>query len=141
MIKKILFQDDQYLKNIALLFLRVGIGIIYINFGFTKLMAGQEKWLWLGSQLQYLGISSMPMLFGFKAAMSEFLGGILLVLGCLTRFAAAAIACTMFVAVVMHISKGDGFSGAAFALSMLLVCISIVVSGGGTFSIDARYFE
>ncbi len=73
------------------------------------------------------------------AAASECIGGIMLVLGLGTRIAAFLMACSMAVAVVMHISQGDGFSGAAHALSMLVVFLSLVISGGGAYSMEHMF--
>jgi len=134
-----IFKDSCRGKNLGLLILRVGIGIIFILHGYPKLLGGMAKWAWLGSKMSLLGITFMPAFWGFVAGASECVGGALLVVGFITRIAAFFMAGVMFVACYMHLSQGDGFSGAAHALSMLAVFVSIVFSGAGEYSLDQRF--
>lgn len=122
-------------RDLGLLILRVGIGLIFIRHGYPKLMGGKEQWLWLGSQMQYLGIMFAPIFWGFMAASSEFFGGIALVIGFYPRIAAFFMGCVMFAACMMHISKVDGFNTLSHPLSLLVVFISIIFMGGGAFSL------
>jgi putative oxidoreductase len=124
-------------KDLGLLILRVGIGLIFIYHGYPKLMGGQEKWLWLGNQMIYLGIAFAPTVWGFMAAIAECIGGGMLVLGLGTRLAAFLMACVMVVACMMHWNIGDPFSLLAHPLSLLVVFVSLFVSGAGRFSLDA----
>ncbi len=134
-----LCKDSGKAKDLGLLLLRVGIGLIFIRYGYFKIVGGPEKWLWLGSKMSHLGITFVPVLWGFIAAASEFIGGIMLVVGLGTRIAAFFMGCVMAVAVVMHFSQGDGFSGYAHALSLLIVFLSIFISGGGACSIEHMF--
>ena len=62
--------------DIALLILRVGIGIMFILHGYPKMMGGMEKWILLGSYgMSSLGIDYFPAFWGFMSAFSEFFGG------------------------------------------------------------------
>ncbi len=127
-------------KNFGLLILRIGIGFIFFYVhGYPKLMGGMAKWTWAGSQMALFGITFAPAFWGFMAAVSECIGGLLLMIGFATRLAASLMAFTMFVACSMHFSLGEGLSGAAYALSMLTVFASIVFSGAGTFSLDRLF--
>lgn len=85
------------------------------------------------------GVSEMgfplPGLFAWVAGLSEFLGGILLALGFLTRPAALAIGFTMVVAAfIAH--AGDPFSKMEMALLYLTLCVLFLGLGGGRFSVD-----
>lgn len=75
------------------------------------------------------------------AALSEFGGGLALVLGLLTPVACFGIACTMAFAAYMHISRGDPFvgRGASFepALGYLVTAVLLALAGPGAYSLDA----
>lgn len=116
------------IQELGLFIIRVGMGIIFIMHGFPKLAAGVEKWTMLGSAMQNFGITFAPALWGFAAACAEFFGGIALMLGVGTRIAALMIGSVMLVAVVFHLGKGDGFSGYAHALSLLIVMVGLAVA-------------
>ena len=133
---KLLFSNDERNKDLGLLIMRVGIGLLFMNYGWGKLMAGSEQWIWLGSQMAHLGITWAPWWWGLKAAASEAIGGVLLVLGFCTRIGAFLIAAVMSVAVVMHLSIGDGFKVFSFPLSLLFVMLGLICAGGGRYSFD-----
>jgi hypothetical protein len=77
---------DRY-RDAGLLLLRVGIGLSYIGYGAPKLSGGSPMWEELGQAMRYLGITFAPTAWGFLAAVSEFFGGLALVVGGLFRFA------------------------------------------------------
>ncbi|HMU65598.1 MAG TPA: DoxX family protein, partial [Cellvibrionaceae bacterium] len=71
----------------------------------------------------------------------EFFGGLALLLGLLTRPAAALLAFTMLVALVsVHLPNGlfMANNGYEFALALLAASVSLVISGGGSLSLDRR---
>ena len=107
--------------------------------GFPKIMAGPQRWLWLGSQMHNLGITFGAVFWGFAAACSEFFGGICLLLGLATRIAALFMAGVMLVALVFHLSKGDLFGGYVHALSLFVVVMGLVITGGGQYSLDSYF--
>ncbi len=123
------------LYNIGHFILRVGIGLIFIFHGYPKISGGTEKWLWLGSQMKYFGITFAPVFWGFMAACAEFFGGICLTVGFYTRIAAFFIAGVMVVALIMHLNKGDDFTTFSHPLSNLIIMISLMLMGGGMWSL------
>lgn len=73
------------------------------------------------------------------AALSELVGGLLLVFGFLTRVGAFFIACTMLTAIVGVHWSGGFFAanrGYEYPLALLAMAIALMVSGGGQASID-----
>ena len=86
-----MFKSLSQYADLGLLLGRLGIGAIYIVFGWQKLSGGQVAWTHIGHAMAYLGIGFMPNVWGLLAALAEFLGGILLVLGFLFRPAATLI--------------------------------------------------
>jgi putative oxidoreductase len=82
----------------------------------------RPPWFWLGA-----------------AALSEFLGGILVGLGFFTRVGAFFIACTMLTAVAgVHWSKGffGANGGYEYPLALLSMALGLLISGGGVASVD-----
>lgn len=79
----------------------------------------------------------IPEFFGWCAILAEFLGGLCLVTGFLTRPAALFVIITMLVA-VFNIHMHDPWGKKEFALAYLVSALAFVVSGGGMYSIDAR---
>lgn len=135
MLKQLLFSDAGSLQ-LGFMILRVGIGALFALHGWAKVVGGTATWQWLGSQLGVFGITFMPVMWGFIAAMAEFGGGICLVLGFASRLAALVICAVMVVAISYHINKGDSFETYSHPMALLIVMIAIVIAGPGSFSID-----
>jgi putative oxidoreductase len=95
--------------------------------GFEKFVSGttpfsfmKPAWLWLGA-----------------AALSELVGGVLIVLGLLTRVGAFFVACTMLTAVVgVHWGSFFAPKGMEYPLVLLGMALALLISGGGMASID-----
>ncbi len=125
--------------QIALFLIRVSFGIIYIMHGFPKIAGGPERWEGIGGAMANVGIGFAPVFWGFMASISEFGGGLLLVLGLLTRPAAAFMAFTMLLATFMHITGGDPVNSALHSLKGLVVFVALLYSGPGRWSVDNRW--
>lgn len=96
---------------------------------------------WMGEE------SSFPSIFQLLAAISEFGGGIVIIVGFLTRLGALGIGCTMFVAVCKHLFvKGDPFvsltgeSSYELALVYFSIALLLLILGPGRFSLDEKIF-
>lgn len=135
---RIICYDSEQAKNLGLLFLRVGIGLIFMRHGIPKLFAGLETWQWLGSQMSNLGIHFAHPFWGFAVGCAESFGGLCLILGLGTRIATSFMAFVMFVALVMHLTKGDAWAMLAHPLSLLVVFVALIIMGAGSYSFDAR---
>jgi putative oxidoreductase len=114
----------------AVVFIAHGSGKVLGSFGgpgFKAFISEQTPfpfmrpaWLWLAA-----------------AALSELVGGVLLLLGFLTRIGAFLIACVMLTAIVGVHSKAFFLpSGMEYALTIFAVAIALLISGGGAASID-----
>ncbi len=126
---------DKY-RDIGLLTLRVGIGAMFVLHGLPKLIAGPETWTMLGGSMKTLGVDFAPTVWGFMAAFSEFVGGLLLVLGFFTRPACFLLFSTMIVATMMHIGKGDPFLKYSHAMESGILFLSLILIGPGRYSLD-----
>ncbi|MBF0252328.1 MAG: DoxX family protein [Candidatus Omnitrophica bacterium] len=118
-------------KNIGLLIIRVGLGIMFIIHGYPKITAGPEVWAKLGGAMGVLGIKIFPVFWGFMAAASEFMGGILLIAGVAFIPACAFMGFTMLVAASMHLAVGDGLGKTSHAIELMIVFIGLMLIGPG----------
>jgi putative oxidoreductase len=125
-------------SDAGILFLRIGIGFAFIFVhGWGKIMGGPELWGKIGGSMANMGITFAPVFWGFMASLSEFGGGILILLGLFTRPASAFMAFTMLTAFMMHTSKLDPWSKAIYPMEMFAVFMALLFIGAGKYSIDA----
>lgn len=122
----------------GLLVLRVGLGLSFIAHGWPKLAGGAEKWEMLGHAMASVGVGWGHLYWGFAAAIAEFVGGGLLVIGLGVRPVAAALAFTMAVAAKWHLDDGAPFTSWSHALEDGVAFVALMLTGGGRFSMDER---
>ena len=127
-------------KDYAPLFLRLGVGIVFVFHGLQKMFGlfdgpGLEGF---GRSLAKLGFEPGT-LWAVLVAGSELGGGLLIIFGFLTRYAAAALCCVMAVAII----RGHGLStfsieagGFEYAFVLFMASFSLLLSGGGNCSLD-----
>ncbi|MFA7174284.1 MAG: DoxX family protein [Kiritimatiellia bacterium] len=128
---------DKYQEQ-GLLILRIGIGTMFMCHGIPKLLGGPEAWTKLGGALSAMGVSFAPTFMGFMAAISESGGGLLLILGLLTRPACFLLLSTMTVATAMHVKQGDPFTVYSHALEAAILFFSLLFIGPGKLSLDEK---
>lgn len=139
--------------DIALLILRVGLGLIVLFYGSQKLLqafggAGFAQTVdWMGSTYH------IPRLFASLAIFAEFFGSLGLIFGLLTPVAAIGVMCSMATAFYLQASKPGALStvfsqghpaDAAQIFYPLFLCIAalcILIAGAGRYSVDARLFK
>ncbi|MEE9554467.1 MAG: DoxX family protein [candidate division Zixibacteria bacterium] len=131
------FKTEKY-RDLGLLILRVGIGLMFAYHGAPKLFGGPEKWEKLGGAMGNFGLDIFPVFWGFMASVSEFVGGIFLAVGFLTGPSCALLAVTMIIAAVFHLAGGDGLGRASHAIEAGILFISLIFIGAGKYSLDFR---
>jgi putative oxidoreductase len=125
-------------RDAGLFVLRVGIGVCYMAHGWGKI-SNPDGWEGLGGAIGALGFTVPPLVakvFGFLAALSEFGGGICLILGFLFRPACIMMAGTMGVALATHLKHGDPFVIYSHPLENLILFFSLIFIGPGKISIE-----
>lgn len=123
----------------AMLPLRLATGIIFIAHGAGKVLGSfggpglrtfasypapypfmRPAWLWMGA-----------------AALSELVGGTLIVLGLFTRLAAFLLICVMLTAIAgVHWPVFFAPKGFEFPLALLGTALALLIAGGGQASVD-----
>jgi putative oxidoreductase len=120
-------------QSLALLALRLIVGTAFILHGWPKV---QKPTSWMGPD-------GPPAFLQLAAAIAEFGGGIALILGFLTPFAAGFIAIDMIAAMLLvHFPKGHKFVNPGegsyeLPLVFLGVMIAFIAIGPGRYSLDA----
>ena len=119
--------------------LRIGLGGILIPHGCQKLfgMFGGQGLSANAALFDRIGYSP-GMFWGTLVGCTELVGGILLILGLFTRFAAAAVFIFMIVAVRFTSAKGFFWTNGGFEFALLIgICaLYFLLRGGGHWSLD-----
>jgi putative oxidoreductase len=124
-------------RDTGLLIMRIGLGVAFLIHGLPKLVGGPDKWAPLGKAMGHLGIHIFPVFWGFMAAVSEGIGGLLLILGLFYRPVCLLLAFTMTVATLaLAIPKGRNFNEYSHPLKLVFVFVGLACVGPGRFSID-----
>ncbi|ADW68623.1 DoxX family protein [Granulicella tundricola] len=79
----------------------------------------------------------LPYWLGYVSVCTEFLGGLCLVLGFLTRSAAFMVAGNMLVALI-KVNLHHGYAGSEYTLALIAMALLLVLTGSGTLALDRR---
>lgn len=125
--------------------LRIVLGVLFFAHGAQVTLGWFGGYGFHGTMQYFTQTMGIPAVFAFLAIMAQFLGGIGLIVGFLSRIAAFGIAADMVVAVIkVHMAyglfmnwsgtqKGEGFE---YHLLVIAITIVIMVKGAGALSID-----
>lgn len=130
--------------DVAALLLRVSLGIVIFAHGAQKMLG------WWGGYgprgtLEFFAGLGIPAPLGWIGILTEFVGGILLVLGLGTRLVALNLAIMLSVAVAtvhapngffMNWSGQQAGEGYEFFILAVTMALALVVRGGGAWSLD-----
>jgi putative oxidoreductase len=121
------------LQPLGLLVLRLSLGAIMIAHGYPKVFGG------LHHHVEVVQSLHMPGWLGYLSAAAEFLGGILLVIGFLTRLAALFVCVNMLVAIfAVHFKNGFlGQGNYQFPLALAAIAFSLIFFGAGPIALDS----
>jgi putative oxidoreductase len=126
----------------GIMILRVVLGFAMVVHGWPKVIpAGGFHHGNLRAALEHFahfvaGLGLPPWL-GYVSAFTEFVGGIFLVLGLLTRLVAFLVAINMLVA-VGAVDVHHGYSGSEYAVALAAMAILLVVTGSGRPALDRK---
>lgn len=128
----------------TLALLRIVLGIIFIYHGYGKLFIKGA----LPSTAQFFAAVGIP-LANYAAvlvAFVEFFGGLLLILGVLTRLTSLALIIEMLVALFkVHLKQGFFISPQAYGYEFILLILAVLVvllfNGAGALSVGKKFFK
>lgn len=124
-------------KNTGLLIIRIGLGCMFMMHGYGKLIGGPELWKGVGAAMGNVGITFLPVFWGFLAALTEALGGFLLLIGLAFRPASLLLAFVMLIASIFHLQT-QGLMDASHAIELGVVFVGLAFVGPGKYSVDKR---
>lgn len=129
----------------APVFVRLALGIILVAHGSQKLFGVWGGGGWEGT-IQHFGQMDIPPSLTILAIITEFFGGIALIVGFLTRVAAIGAIVLMIVAIFkVHLPNGffinwacagDGGHGMEYNIALIALAIALVIWGAGSASVD-----
>jgi putative oxidoreductase len=128
----------EHLKPLALLWLRIALGIIFFYAGYQKLFAAPAAAL---ATFRHMGF---PSYVAYIVGTIELFGAILLVLGLFTRWTALLLAIETGIALAkLDIPRGSIYAVQNYALPLALCAASfaLTATGAGLLSADTVTFE
>jgi len=127
----------------ALTLLRLVLGVAMVVHGWEKLIPAGG--LHRGHPLagfdafnHFVASLGLPYWLGYVSIVTEFIGGIFVILGLLTRFWALMIAGNLLVALV-KVDLHHGYSGSEYTLALIGMAVLLVTTGSGALSLDRRF--
>lgn len=120
--------------------LRIALGVAMIYHGYSKVVPGSLHGNVAAPIEHYSGfVASMglPRWLGYVSALTEFVGGILVLVGLLTRFAALLITINMAFAIVL-VTRHHGYAGSEYPLALLVMALMILFYGPGAAALDRK---
>ncbi|HZU22119.1 MAG TPA: DoxX family protein [Terriglobales bacterium] len=124
------------LQPLALLVLRCALGGIMVAHGFPKLFRGG-----MAADVHLVQSIGLPGWMAYLSAGTEFFGGLLLIVGLLTRVASLAVCINMLVA-IFKVHLKNGFTGQGnyqFPLALAAMAFALICLGGGPISVDRLF--
>jgi len=131
-------QGLEKLKPLALLLLRVTLGVIFIYHGYPKLFGHTRQTM---DAFAHMGF---PPYFAYLAGVIEFFGGCLLLIGLFTRIAGLLIAAEMAVALVQVqriLEAPRAVHNYEFPLVLAAAAFTLASLGAGLISFDHVLFH
>lgn len=122
------------LQPLGLLALRVVLGVIMIGHGYGKVFHGG-----LAQHAHRVASLGLPGWLAYPSALTEFFGGILIIVGVLTRFVSLLMIIDMAVAIWKIHWKNGMFAkgGYEFPLTLATIAFALIFFGAGPIAIDA----
>ena len=125
------------IQPLGLLVMRLVLGAVMVSHGSQKVFGGIHN---VEKMVSGIGF---PWWMAYLVATAEFFGGILVVVGLLTRLAAFSIFIDMFVAITkVHWKNGlRGQGGYEFPLALAALAFALIFFGAGPISLDALIWK
>jgi putative oxidoreductase len=135
--------------SVGLFLLRVILGVVFFAHGAQKVFGWFGGYGIAGTVGYFKNVVHVPTPLAYLGPFVEFLGGIAILLGLFTKFAALGIFIMMLVATLkVHLpsgffmsGKGDGKgAGYEYTLTLAIISLVLVLLGGGLYSVDTLIY-
>ena len=112
--------------DVGLLLIRIGLAIVFI-------VHGLQKWQNLQATGQFFSSLALPSIFVYLVALTELVGGVMVLFGWLARLSSFALVVVMFFAIVLVKWPMGLVGGYELELVLLLMALALVVAGPGKY--------
>lgn len=131
-------QLDNFLRkpDFGLLLIRFVIGMAMMFHGIPKVMGGGAAFELIGKAMEVYGIGVYPAFWGCIAALTETIGGLLVLIGYKMRYAGLLLAFMFVTAFLSKYAPDEPFIKYAWPLELLGVFLGLAFVGPGRFSVD-----
>lgn len=120
------------LQPLALLVLRLVLGIILIVHGYPKVLGGGFH-----GHAQFVGSLGLPWWMAYLSTFTEFFGGMALILGIFTRCFSVAVVIEMLV-IIVKVEWHHGLKGGyELPLALAAIALTLIFFGAGPMALDA----
>lgn len=120
---------EQY-HDVAILLLRIGVGVIFVLAGWGKLTGIEGVQGFFGD----IGIPAAALM-AWVVALTEFVGGLMVLIGLYLRIPALLLAVVMVVA-IFTVKLEQGFDALRIDLSLMLMSLALCILGSGKISFE-----
>ena len=126
-----------------------GIFFVRLVLGFAMLYHGWPKVIPAGGPFHHHPTAAidhythfvsglgLPPWLGYVSALTEFIGGALLILGFFTRFAAFMVTINMAVAIIF-VDMHHGYVASEYAIALLAMAVLTLLTGAGAIAMDRK---
>jgi putative oxidoreductase len=123
-------------------FLRVVLGVAMVVHGYPKVVPPgafhtRNAFSALDHYTHYIGSLGLPPWLGYVSAFTEFVGGLCLILGLLTRFFAFLVTINMLVAIAAA-DVHRGYASCELPLALAAIAFMILLTGPGKANLDRK---
>ena len=126
----------------TLFLVRIVIGVAMVYHGYPKAVPAHglfrgHPYAALEAYAGHVVSLGLPRWVGYVSALTEFVGGLFLVFGFLTRFAALMVAADLLLELVV-VNLHRGYAGSEYNLALIVMALLLVTTGSGAASLDRR---
>jgi|SRR5579872_562419 len=126
-------------KNAGLLIIRLGLGVLFIYHGLPKLWGGPPRWEHLGEAMGLIGIHFFPVFWGLMCAVTETLGGLLIIAGLAFRPACLLLVFNLLIAAMFTYKVDASFAATTHAIEDAIIFAGLFFIGPGSISLDKTW--
>jgi putative oxidoreductase len=121
------------LQPFGALLMRLALGVSMAVHGYEKVIPHGA----LNHHVHYIASLGLPYWLGYVSAYTEFVGGLLLTIGLLTRLASSLVAINLLVA-FFYVGIHQGFGIYNYILALVALGIMLTFYGAGALALDRK---
>jgi putative oxidoreductase len=126
----------------GILLLRLVLGVAMVSYGYEKVIPaggfhGSNPWSALEHSAHFVATLGLPPWLGYVSALTEFVGGLFLIAGLLTRLTASLVLINMLVAIFL-VTAHRGYHSSEYPIALAAIALLLVFTGSGSAALDRK---